>query len=159
MTPLDLLSYIAQERAALAHCYPLPSPVDCIRYALTELGEYEDAILRNERQSDKRNNGRERDWQAELGQCGEMIGCALIPFQRTGDIHLTRYPAQTRAAAVGNLAIALGIELADGSNYHTLFVTFDCWLGLCAYHQLDPLLLLARRYDQVRERHCQEVQP
>jgi hypothetical protein len=59
--------------------FPLPSVLDCIRYAITELAEYDDALLRQERQGDKRNNIKQmHDPRSELGQCAYMIVSAMI---------------------------------------------------------------------------------
>jgi hypothetical protein len=158
MTTLELLEYIAAERAALAGCYPLPSPLDCVRYALTELGEYEDAMLRAERTGDKRNNQKPSDARRELGQVGEMLGAANIQLEHaptwigdTGDI--------TRQQCVGVLSIALGWELRDSPGYHGTLSAFVAWLKLVTWHGWDAHALLVERYAQVREKHCQEMQP
>jgi hypothetical protein len=158
MTSLELLNYIATERAGLAHCYPLPSALDCIRYALTELGEYEDAHLRMERTTDKRNNDKRADWQSELGQCGEMIGASLVQVDgwRGALAEIYTFAQNIRICAVADLAIAIAeamypVDIPDVAD------AFGAWLDLVAFHQLDPLLLLAARYDQVRERHCAEA--
>lgn len=167
MTTDELLTYIAAERVALVAYYPLPSPVDCLRYALTELGEYEDAILRTERQTDKRNNGRARDWQAELGQCGEMIGAAFVQLDgwEAAVCWLSGVYRTDRQELVGKLAVALGWQLRRATCARDTAIVLDAWLSLCRCHELDPADLLRARYAQVRQKHANrptapvEVQP
>jgi hypothetical protein len=171
MTTLELLEYIAAERAALANCYPLPSPLDCVRYALTELGEYEDAMLRAERTGDKRNNQRPSDARRELGQVGEMLGAAWVQrddWRDTDEAELDQHSQSfrtgdtgdiTRQQCVGVLSIALGWELRDSPGYHGTLSAFVAWLKLVTWHGWDAHALLVERYAQVREKHCQEMQP
>lgn len=68
-------------RARTAKNFPLPSPLDCIRYAITELAEYDDAMLRAERTADKRNNDRTPDARAELGQAMYMLLSAAVQWR------------------------------------------------------------------------------
>lgn len=67
-------------RECTAATFPLPTSLDCIRYAITELAEYDDALLRLERAGDKRNNARQPDPQAELGQAIYMLLSAATRF-------------------------------------------------------------------------------
>lgn len=64
--------------------FPLPAPLDCVRYAITELAEMDDALLRMERAGDKRNNTRNTDPRAEMGQCGYMLLSALVQLPGAG---------------------------------------------------------------------------
>jgi hypothetical protein len=75
MNPYERVK-LSRERTAAT--FPLPTPRDCIRYAITELAEYDDALLRLERAGDKRNNARQPDPQAELGQCVYMLLSAAV---------------------------------------------------------------------------------
>lgn len=75
MTPYER---VRQSRELTAATFPLPSVLDCIRYAITELAEYDDALLRQERTGDKRNNDKTHDPRSELGQCGYMLLSAAI---------------------------------------------------------------------------------
>ena len=84
MTPYERVKL---SRKRTANVFPLPSPLDCIRYSLCELCEYDDAMLRLERIGDKRNNARQPDPRAELGQALYMLLSAaavqwgIKPFQ------------------------------------------------------------------------------
>lgn len=161
MTTIELLEYIASERQALAHCYPLPSPLDCVRYALTELGEYEDAMLRAERTGDKRNNVKPSDARRELGQVGEMIGAAIVQLDGWKMLVFDCWNSGRRITLVADLSIS--IAEAMYSSYPDCIVpgeaadAFGAWIDLCHYHGWEPHALLAERYAQVRERHCREA--
>lgn len=119
MTPYERVR-LSRERTAAT--FPLPSVLDCIRYAITELAEYDDALLRQERTNDKRNNDKAHDARSELGQCGYMLLSALLqlpgPFycgtkyNRDGVLHGTYYFALlhglTRAATHAMYPASMG---------------------------------------------------
>ena len=77
MTPYERVKL---SRKRTANVFPLPSPLDCIRYSLCELCEYDDAMLRLERIGDKRNNDRQPDPRAELGQALYMLLSAAVQW-------------------------------------------------------------------------------
>ncbi len=58
--------------------FPLPGVSDCIRYAICEMAEMDDAWLRFERMSDKRNNVRISDPYLEFGQALYMLYSAAV---------------------------------------------------------------------------------
>jgi hypothetical protein len=167
MTTLELLEYIAAERAALAGCYPLPSPLDCVRYALTELGEYEDAMLRAERTGDKRNHSKPHDARRELGQVGEMLGAAWVQkpaFFQCDEHDLDQAAQRIRINQVASMLMLIADSLQALAVRHSVVPmivlwSFDVWIGLCTWHGWDAHALLVERYAQVREKHCQEAQP
>jgi hypothetical protein len=68
-------------RRRTATTFPLPTPLDCIRYALCELAEYDDAMLRTERIGDKRNSAKAHDPRAELGQAIYMLLSAAVQWR------------------------------------------------------------------------------
>lgn len=164
MTTLELLEYIAAERAALAGCYPLPSPLDCVRYALTELGEYEDAMLRAERTGDKRNNQKPSDARRELGQVGEMLGAAAnqlrwIDFVSSDITERDAERFDWIADILSALVIAYEYRCMSNHSAYKVHMAFLYWVCLVKWHGWDPNSLLVERYAQVREKHCTEVQP
>lgn len=75
MTPYERVK-LSRERTAAT--FPLPSVTDCIRYAICELAEMEDAWLRIERADDKRNNVRQSSPYDELGQAVYMLLSAAV---------------------------------------------------------------------------------
>jgi len=73
-----LVDEVQESRARTAGVFPLPVASDCIDYAITEAAEYLDALLRERRAGDKRNNDKAHDARKELGQCGYMICSAVM---------------------------------------------------------------------------------
>ena len=89
MTTLaDLVEIVRASRERTDSVFPLPDVGSCIDYAITEAGEYLDAILRDKRNGDKRNNSKDHDARKEWGQCGYMICSAII---QTNTDHLDRF--------------------------------------------------------------------
>ena len=87
--------------------FPLPDPLSCVRYALTEGAETDDEFLRAERSGDVRNNDRQRDARKEWGQTGYMILSAVIQLE--GVVLLDRHidntdPLWNYGATMGCLA-------------------------------------------------------
>lgn len=158
MTTIELLEYIASERQSLAHCYPLPNPLDCVRYALTELGEYEDAMLRAERTGDKRNHVKPHDARRELGQVGEMIGAALVQLDGWQRVTEGAYAPSNRYDSISVMLESLSkcfwyrADIFNDAKW-----SFVNWLGLVSFHGWDAHALLVERYAQVREKHCTEA--
>ena len=77
MTPYER---VRKSRELTNGVFPLPSVLDCIRYAITELAEYDDALLRQERTGDKRNNDKAHDPRGELGQALYMLLSAYVQW-------------------------------------------------------------------------------
>ena len=73
-----LVSIVKESRDLTAMVFPLPDVAGCVDYAITEAGEYIDAIKREERTGDKRNNDKAHNKRHEWGQCGYMIASAMI---------------------------------------------------------------------------------
>src|SRR5574343_139598 len=86
---MDVLERVGSSRMMLDGKFPYPSAVDCMRYAIQELAEMDDAMMRQEQPNHKRNNGREHDPRKELGQAGYMILSAILYFERY-DLLITR---------------------------------------------------------------------
>ena len=77
-TLADLVDIVRQSRERTEGVFPLPDVDSCIDYAITEAGEYLDAVLREKRDTDKRNRDKEHDARKELGQAAYMVCSALI---------------------------------------------------------------------------------
>lgn len=74
----ELVEIVRASRERTNGVFPLPDVDSCIDYAITEAGEYLDALLRERRRRDLRNNEKDHDARREWGQCGYMILSALI---------------------------------------------------------------------------------
>ena len=146
MTPYER---VRKSRELTAATFPLPSVLDCIRYAITELAEYDDALLRQERTGDKRNNDKAHDPRSELGQCGYMLLSAALQLNGTPQMDVAQREAPHEWEGGERLAyyIALLSDLADlmlnvWCNYD-LLALYDCerayatWWHLCDAHGWD----------------------
>ena len=93
----ELIEIVRVSRHNTNGVFPLPDGDGCIDYAITEGGEivkafrdmcldaalvnateYLDAVLRQDRSGDKRNNNRTHTPRKQWGQCGYMIASAII---------------------------------------------------------------------------------
>ncbi len=136
MTPYER---VRQSRELTAATFPLPSVLDCIRYAITELAEYDDALLRQERTGDKRNNDKAHDPRNELGQCGYMLLSAMMvankppqPYRPTAVQDPTAlYPFVLRNLADCVIGAGPGTN-AFGRLMPRMQVAYDAWCSLAA---------------------------
>lgn len=74
----ELVEIVRASRERTNGVFPLPDVNSCIDYAITEAGEHLDAVLRERRNGDKRNNDKPHNPRKEWGQCGYMIASAII---------------------------------------------------------------------------------
>ena len=146
MTPYERVKLSRQRTAGV---FPLPSPLDCIRYAICELAEYDDALLRLERIGDKRNNARQPDPRAELGQAFYMLLSAAVQVGyepngldtfRAPDHRLGHY-----AVALRNIGNVLCGVLDSASPEHVAYQMDDAYralLWIAAAHGWDVAALV-----------------
>jgi hypothetical protein len=80
---MDVLERVGSSRLMLEGKFPYPSAVDCMRYAIQEMAEYDDARMREDQPDHKRNNERQADARKELGQAGYMILSAMLHYEKT----------------------------------------------------------------------------
>ena len=140
MTPYERVK-LSRERTAAT--FPLPSVLDCIRYAITELAEYEDALLRQERASDKRNNDKQHDPRSELGQALYMLLSAAVQFGEPSEPRrlpaVSGYgPRELYFMALSHLA-DLGYEALDEKN----LLSLETWLRAYASQAYTEMCDLA----------------
>lgn len=132
MTPYER---VQQSRQRTAATFPLPPPVDCIRYAITELAEYDDALLRQERAGDKRNNAKDHDPRIELGQALYMLlsACVQRRHQPRGGFYV--HGPTCRSA----YAKTLGVLASMLDNFHAedLSAAYTHIVVLAARHSWD----------------------
>lgn len=146
----------AEERVKLSRnrtCPQFPLPVfnKCVRYAIQECGETDDAWMRIEEPGHKRNNERQPDPRREWGQVGYMILSAAI--QRGKDrqfrcdhVHSPAYLlAGFGEEYFGRVVMALGMTLIYDCEINTtlkaveqLRVAFAAWVHVCRCYAWDP---------------------
>ena len=145
MTTLaDLVEIVRASRERTDSVFPLPDVGSCIDYAITEAGEYLDAILRDKRNGDKRNNDKEHDARKEWGQCGYMICSAII---QTNTDHLDRFDWEPYiTAAEGNVYVVIarlcdvrtGLALDENPAIDALD-HWNAFAELCGWNPADLL--------------------
>ncbi len=143
MTPYERVK-LSRERTRLT--FPLPGVSDCIRYAICELVEYDDALLRMERTGDKRNNDKVHDPAAELGQALYMLLSASVQFREPSAPRrlpaVSGYmPRELYFMALSHLA-DLGFEALDEKNLSSL----ETWLRAHASTAYTDMCDLADLY-------------
>jgi NTP pyrophosphatase (non-canonical NTP hydrolase) len=85
MTPYERVTLSRQRTAAT---FPFPALRPCIDYAICEFaGELRDAVLRDERATDVRNNDRAHSQQKELGDSFYMLLSACIQADHEPQLH------------------------------------------------------------------------
>lgn len=77
--------------------FPLPDPKSCLMYAVTEVGEAVDALLREERPGDKRRRTDKSDFRDELGDVVLMLSASLY------DVDYQKYPIEDVEPTLPNL--------------------------------------------------------
>ncbi len=146
MTTLyELVEIVRESRELTEGVLPLPDVDGCIDYAITESGgEHLDALLRERRTGDKRNNDKAHDARSEWGQTGYMIASAII---QTDTSYLDSIDWQPYITMVeGNLYVVIArlcdirVGLSVGDN--PLIDAFDQWHAYalkCGYNPPDLL--------------------
>ena len=160
MTTLaDLVDIVRASRERTAGVFPLPDVDSCIDYAITEAGEYLDAILREKRDADKRNRDKAHDARKEWGQTGYMI-CSAIIQQNTD--HLDRLDWEPYVpAAEGNLYVVIarlcdirtGLAQGDPPTVDALD-QWNAYAELCGY---DPAELIRETCAAFEAKHLPVV--
>ncbi|MFN8467272.1 MAG: hypothetical protein U0X20_17070 [Caldilineaceae bacterium] len=155
LPPANILSHptlgettiVLRSRQQLEGHFPWPQTLIAnAEYALTEAGEYLDALLRIRRTTDKRNRNKDHDPIKELGQCGYMIASGLlrtgIPAEST--IALSQIlPAQGHMQAYGSLVNGLANTIkasyppdeSETKATHHLLIAWGCWCFLARWHR------------------------
>lgn len=149
-TVAAILAAVGACREELAGVRPLPTTLDSILFAMTELAEYvEAARLRPNRQY-IRNNERQYDERRELAQVGEMIATAMWVM----DTEPTSKDAG--AVLVSRLACTLSYALyawgqgKRSAAYGSLEAALTVWAQLAEYVDEDPAALIEAETARLR---------
>ena len=146
MTTLaDLVNIVRQSRERTAGVFPLPDVDSCIDYAITEAGEFLDTVLREQRDTDKRNRDKDHDARKELAQCGYMICSAIIQVP-TDHLDATDWESYVPIASMTLYRLMRTLtEVRDGTNkrwenpHVDAFDEWHAFVGLCGYNPADLL--------------------
>ncbi len=147
-----LVSIVQESRDLTALAFPLPDVAGCVDYAITEAGEYLDAILRAKRTGDKRNNVKDSDERREWGQCGYMIASAMIQIPNCemesdcddSDI----YSALQWLCAFQQHPSEIAWQLAD---------SLETWKAVCDANGWDAAELMAETCTAFERKHLPEL--
>jgi hypothetical protein len=162
MTPYERVQLSRQRTAGV---FPLPSVLDCIRYAITELAEYDDALLRQERQGDKRNNIKQmHDPRSELGQALYMLLSAMMQhnYEPDNDASFrTMTPQQVYFNAIqwttetGRDALGIGSKpYAFQNMQHSVDAAYSAMLALALSHSWDVDTLVDDTCNRFEQKHA-----
>jgi hypothetical protein len=109
--------------------FPLPDAPGCVDYAIYEAAETLDAILRDKRTGDKRNNDKQPNARREWGQCGYMIASGIM--QTDYELFGIGFPNGTLYDVLHYLTQE-ALDM-DGS----LVEAFQEWAAYCDYEGWD----------------------
>lgn len=152
---------VRDSRQRTAGVFPLPDVAACVDYAITEAAEAIDARLRARRNGDKRNNGKDMDERAEWGQCGYMIGSALM--QRTDWYDYGAGENQLKVSLyltlswLANFAVSCDNDEEDSMAALTLAMSY--WHTFCEYRQWQPAELLRETCATFEAKHLASKKP
>ncbi len=138
---------VAGSRARTAGVFPLPDAPGCVDYAICEAAETLDAILRERRAGDKRNNVKEHDARREWGQCGYMICSGLMQT----DYPLTDYRMAGIEGTIYDVLQALAIEAMSADT--SLVDALAEWHGYCQWQEWDADALLRETCAEFERKH------
>lgn len=146
-TLAELADVARKSREKTNPYYPMPNVEKSFRFAFTECGEFEDALLRED-PTFARNNNRDRDARIEFGQVGYMIATAVLqladdPARSYDDMnYASRIHATVKKDNCYDMySVAeqvIGAIRRRGFSHETLYV----WGCSCYNYGYDPMELL-----------------
>ena len=145
-TLAELADVVRKSREKTNPYYPMPNVEKSFRFAFTECGEFEDALLRED-QTFARNNNRDRDARAEYGQVGYMIATAV--FQLVDDPSCS-YDGMNYTYRMGKTVTRDESDMYDVAKYLVSAIrrhqfaheTLTLWARSCYNYGYDPMELL-----------------
>lgn len=158
---MDVLERVGSSRMMLDGKFPYPSAVDCMRYAVQELAEFDDAMMRQEQPTHKRNNGKEHDPRKELGQAGYMILSAMIKVEGCSTYLESEIQEKDRlyGAIIGELGEALSEGQINLYVVNSLDWALAYWKELCTLHGWDVAELIEDTCADFERKHLSPVGP
>ena len=153
---MDVLARVGSSRIMLEGKFPYPSAVDCMRYAIQELAECDDAMMRQDQPDHKRNNERTGDARKELGQAGYMILSAMLKVEGCRADFESEY--KDKAHLYGAVVRELGDALSEGTTTR-IYVTTNLdwalayWKELVALHGWDVGELITETCEAFEAKH------
>lgn len=143
----ELVGIVAGSRARTAGVFPLPDTPGCVDYAICEAAETLDAILRQRRNGDKRNNERQVNERIEWGQCGYMIASGLMQT----DYDLEDFHMAGGGGTIYDVLDCLVIEAMHAQS--TLVDALAEWVSYCKWQEWDAADLLRETCADFERKH------
>lgn len=147
----QLVSIVRESRSMTAMVFPLPDVDGCVDYAITEAGETLDAILREKRTGDKRNNVKASDVRREWGQCGYMIASAMIQIDGCPMI------MPNVGGSVYTVLVALCSYRMGSGSVEWLTDAISDWESICDVNAWDAAELMAETCNAFERKHLPEL--
>ena len=158
---MDILERVGSSRMMLDGKFPYPSAMDCMRYAVQEMAEYDDALMRQEQPDHKRNNSREHDPRKEAGQAGYMIVSAMLKVEGCKADCESQYMNKKclYGAIVRELGDALSEEMINMYVVNGLDWALAYWKELCTLYGWDVPTLIEDTCADFERKHLEPVGP
>jgi hypothetical protein len=148
----NLVQIVRESRSMTAMVFPLPDVGGCVDYAITEAGEYLDAILREKRTGDKRNNSKQSDVRKEWGQCGYMIASAMIQIDGCKMI------TPNMGGSIYTVLVALcSYRMSPSGAVEWLTDALIDWESICDVNAWDAAELMAETCNAFERKHLPEL--
>lgn len=152
---MDVLERVGSSRLMLEGKFPYPEGVRCMRYAVQELAEYDDARMRLDQPDHKRNNERQPDSRRELGQAGYMILSAMLKVE--GCRADLESEVLDKACLYGAVVRELGDAISENSINIYVVNNLDWalayWKELCTLHGWDVYDLITETCEAFEAKH------
>ena len=158
MTTLaDLVEIVRESRERTDSVFPLPDVDSCIDYAITEAGEYLDAVLREKRDTDKRNRDKAHDARKEWAQTGYMIASAIIqkPTDHLDALDWQPYFDATIADFYALVRLMCDIRTNNAESENPEVDALDMWQAQALYSGWNPADLLRETCAAFEAKHLQ----
>ena len=148
----NLVQIVRESRSMTAMVFPLPDVDGCVDYAITEAGETLDAMLREKRTGDKRNNVKASDVRREWGQCGYMIASAMIQID---GCEMESDNSMSYIYSVLELLCAFRMSPSEIA-WH-LADALEIWQSFCHVNAWDAAELMAETCNAFERKHLPEL--
>ena len=158
----ELIEIVRVSRERTHGVFPLPDVDSCIDYAITEAGEYLDAVLRERRNGDKRNNDKQHNPRKEWGQCGYMIASAIIQVPNIDSYDNDDFEAYESPDNVTlHLAIAFLCNVRDDATGRDTpeLDALDFWHAFAVKCGWNPAGLLSETCADFERKHLRAPSP
>jgi hypothetical protein len=137
-------------REELAGVRPLPTTLDSILFAMTELAEYVEAARLRPNAQYIRNNERQFDERRELAQVGEMLATAMWVMDTEPTSKDAGGVLVSRLACTISYALYMWSQGKRSAAWGSLETALTIWAELAEYVDEDPAALIEAETARLR---------